>query len=92
MKLSIKKKYFDEIKRGKKTKEYRDAYITFVCEETEEQLRMEVEVCSVIDRTQVPLEYRNAEGLTEQKIMKFWLVPSSNNPDIKSNQNKEAKQ
>jgi len=84
MKLPIKKKYFDEIKIGKKTKEYRDAHITFVCEETGEQLRMEVEVCSVIDRTEVPLEYRNAEGLTEQKIMKFWLVSPSNLSSDKS--------
>jgi len=84
MKLPIKKKYFDEIINGKKTKEYRDAHITFVCEETGEKLRMEVEVCSVIDRKQVPLKYRNAEGLTEQKIIKFWLVPSSNPSSAKA--------
>lgn len=73
MKLPIKKKYFDEIKSGKKTKEYRDAHITFVCEETGEKLRMDIEICSVIDRAQVPLKYRNAEELTEDKIIKFWL-------------------
>jgi hypothetical protein len=73
MKLPIKKKYFDEIKSGKKINEYRDAHITFVCEETGEKLRMDVETCSVIDRTQVPLEYRNAEGLTENRIIKFRL-------------------
>ncbi len=84
MKLPIKKKYFDEIKSGKKTKEYRDAHITFVCEETGEQLRMEVEVCSVIDRTQIPLQYRNAEGLTEQKIMKFWLKEDENGRKTRS--------
>lgn len=76
MKLPIKKKYFDEIKSGKKNIEYRDAHITFVCEETKEKLRMDVEFCSVIDRSQVPLKYRNAEGLTEQKILKFWFVSS----------------
>lgn len=38
MKLPIKKKYFDEIKSGKKKLEYRDAHITFVCEETGEKL------------------------------------------------------
>lgn len=42
MKLPIKKKYFDEIKSGKKKFEYRDAHITFICEETGEKLRMEV--------------------------------------------------
>ena len=42
MKLPIKKKYFDEIKNGSKNIEYRDAHITFVCEETGETLRKEV--------------------------------------------------
>ena len=34
MKLPIKKKYFDQIKSGSKKFEFRDAHITFVCEET----------------------------------------------------------
>ena len=34
--------YFDEIKSGKKRKEYRDSHITFICEETGEQLRKDV--------------------------------------------------
>lgn len=42
MKLPIKKVYFDQIKEGKKKYEYRDAHITFVCEETGETLRKEV--------------------------------------------------
>lgn len=42
MKLLIKKKYFDEIKSGKKRTELRDAHITFICEETKEELRKEV--------------------------------------------------
>ena len=42
MKLPIKKVYFDQIKEGKKTVEYRDAHITFVCEETGETLRKDV--------------------------------------------------
>lgn len=42
MKLPIKKKYFDLIKSGIKFWEYRDAHITFVCEETKEILRKEV--------------------------------------------------
>jgi len=46
MKLPIKKEYFDRIKSGEKTIEYRDAHITFVCEETGETLRCEViDVC-----------------------------------------------
>ena len=42
MKLMIKKEYFDLIKAGKKTREYRDSHITFVNEVTGEQLRKEV--------------------------------------------------
>ena len=38
MKLPIKKKFFDMIKDGKKSYEYRDAHITFICEETGEIL------------------------------------------------------
>ena len=47
MKLPIKKKYFDEIKAGTKDVEYRDAHITFICEETGETLRKEVKKCHV---------------------------------------------
>ena len=42
MKLPIKKEYFDLIKEGKKDIEYRDAHITFICEETGETLRCEI--------------------------------------------------
>jgi len=42
MKLPIKKKYFDQIKSGKKKIDYRDAHITFVCEETGETLRKDI--------------------------------------------------
>jgi len=48
MKLPIKKKYFDEIKEGKKDFEVRDAHITFVCEETGETLRKDIESASVL--------------------------------------------
>lgn len=47
MKLPIKRKYFDEIKIGIKVVDYRDAHITFVCEETGEELRKEVIACHV---------------------------------------------
>jgi peptide subunit release factor 1 (eRF1) len=44
MKLSIKKKYFDEIKAGKKKIDFRDAHITFVCEEDKtSKYRMRIE-------------------------------------------------
>jgi len=42
MKLPIKKEYFDLIKSGKKKMEFRDAHITFICEETGETMRKEI--------------------------------------------------
>lgn len=47
MKLPIKKKYFDMIKKGTKIIEFRDAHITFVCEETGEELRKNVRGASL---------------------------------------------
>jgi len=47
MKLPIKKKYFDLIKSGKKVTEYRDAHITFMCEETGRTLRKDIVKASV---------------------------------------------
>jgi hypothetical protein len=47
MKLPIKKKYFDLIKEGKKTFELRDAHITFICEETGETLRKDIESVNI---------------------------------------------
>lgn len=48
MKLPIRKKYFDQIKAGKKLEEYRDSHITFVCEETGETLRKEIASVSLV--------------------------------------------
>lgn len=42
MKLAITKKYFDQIKLGKKKLDYRDAHITFICEDTGETLRKQI--------------------------------------------------
>lgn len=49
MKLYIKEKYFKQIKEGTKKIEYRDAHITFICEETGEKLRKEVEAVDLIE-------------------------------------------
>ena len=47
MKLLIKKKYFDNIKSGKKTFELSDAHITLVCISSGEELRKEVNDVSI---------------------------------------------
>jgi len=50
MKLPIKKEYFDLIKEGLKTFDVRDAHITFICEETGEQLKKEVVATTICNR------------------------------------------
>lgn len=69
MKLSIKKKYFDLIKRGIKTIEYRDAHITFVCEETGEKLRKNVLACHVSEG----VKHRHPDVLEDDKTISFML-------------------
>ncbi len=66
MKLPIKKKYFDLIKSGKKTREYRDAHITFICEETGETLTKEI--------TDVYLERRNNPDLYPDVLSDEWII------------------
>lgn len=51
MKLKIKEKWFNEIKAGKKKLDYRDDHITFVCEETGEELRKKIGCASFCHRT-----------------------------------------
>ena len=56
MKLPIKKKWFDLIKQGKKDLEWRDAHITFVCEETGETLRREITSAHIYDKSMIDWE------------------------------------
>ena len=53
MKLPIKKEYFDAIKNGSKTIEYRDAHITFVCESTGRAMRKKVRGVKLVDNSKV---------------------------------------
>jgi len=69
MKLPIKKKYFDAIKKGIKTVDYRDAHITFVCEETGELLRKEVIKCDVDHR---PKQFLN-DVLEDENMIVFHM-------------------
>lgn len=50
MKLPIKHKYFEQIKKGHKNFEFRDAHITFIDEKTCEQYRREVTEVSLLPR------------------------------------------
>ena len=64
MKLPIKKKWFDQIKAGKKIREFREAHITFICEETGETLRKEITAVSIWDK---PLLPRNVKSIIKEK-------------------------
>ena len=48
MKLRIKKKYFDAIKEGTKNFEWKDAHITFVCEETGRTITKYIQAVEII--------------------------------------------
>ena len=72
MKLPIKKKYFDEIKSGKKDFEYRDAHITFICEETGEKLRKDIVNVFLVQRNVLNEKYND---ILEDKLIiayKLW--------------------
>lgn len=69
MKLKIKKQYFDRIKEGSKTIDFRDAHITFICEEDGETLVKRVVHCDVVRRT--PDTFPDV--LTEDHVIRFFL-------------------
>ncbi len=69
MKLPIKKKYFDQIKSKEKTVDFRDAHITFVCEEDGEELRMEVENVAMVDN-----DGKYDEVCKDDKLIAFRLT------------------
>ena len=74
--MPIKKKYFDMIKSGKKDIEWRDAHITFICEETGDKLRKYIESVRIIDKEEIielsPDEKK--EIFTDDKILEFQLI------------------
>jgi len=73
MKLPIKKKYFDLIKSGKKKVEYRDAHFTLICEETKEQLRVNVIAVDLMNIGDTPSEIRKSKVIKDQTVICFWI-------------------
>ncbi len=73
MKLPIKKKYFDRIKSGKKTVDFRDAHITFVCEETGEKLTKEVIGVEMMPYESLPKELKTSLMFGDSTVMVFKL-------------------
>ena len=73
MKLQIKKKYFDEIKAGLKRIEFRDAHITFVCEETGEQIKRDIWDVGLIPHDNLPSKLRYSDMFEDDTIIFFDL-------------------
>jgi hypothetical protein len=76
MKLPIKKKYFDLIKSGQKQFEYRDAHITFVCDETGETLRRKIKDVDFVRKSTLAYYFSKEEYdelFSDDLIIRFKL-------------------
>lgn len=97
MKLMIKKKFFDEIRKGRKPIEFRDAHLTFVAEETGETMRKNVEGVCIMPRgtTHRQLKEKISNSLFN-KIFEdnfqiwFYLEEGGNYEDPKAKKDKKA--
>lgn len=73
MKLLTRKKYFDRIKAGEKKIDYRDAHITFVCEETGETLKKDVNSVGIVNKSELPDELKESGYFDDERIIAFEL-------------------
>lgn len=73
MKLPIKHKYFEQIKEGRKTFEYRDAHLTLVDEKTGETITKYVKDVNLVLKDSMPDEYVNDALFDDEKIIRFEL-------------------
>ena len=73
MKLITLKKYFDKIKAGEKKIDYRDAHLTFVCEETGETIKKNVISVKIVDKVELPDELKESSIFDDEKVIAFEL-------------------
>lgn len=74
MKLPIKHEYFQQIKNGTKKYEFRDSHITFVDEDTKEELRKDIDLVSLASRDYVIKRFKYPEHLfTDDILIRFSL-------------------
>lgn len=73
MKLLTRKKYFDRIKAGEKKIDYRDAHLTFVCEETGEKLTKYVKSVNIINKSELFDELKESGYFDDERIIAFEL-------------------
>jgi len=68
-------KYFDQIMEGEKVTEFRDAHLTFICEETGEILRMNVENVFKMNTEDLNINPEEKKDLFEDEtVIGFVLV------------------
>lgn len=73
MKLPIRKQYFNDIKNDKKEIEYRDAHITFVCEETGNKITKRILQVDIIKRKMLPYHLYTSDMFDNDKVLRFIL-------------------
>ena len=73
MKLPIKKEYFDAIEKGYKTIEWRDAHITFVCEETGRTITKKIKDVYLVDIWDLPEQLRYSKLFDDNDLIRFEL-------------------
>lgn len=73
MKLQIKQKYLDQIKKGEKIIELRDAHLTLISDETGEKLRVEVVGADVIPIEMISKDLRNSGMFEDRNLIRFLL-------------------
>jgi hypothetical protein len=73
MKLVTLKKYFDKIRSGEKKIDYRDAHLTFVCEETGETIKKDVKSVNIIKKSALPNELKKTNLFDDENIIAFEL-------------------
>jgi len=74
MKLMVKKIFFDQIKAGMKHVDYRDAHITFTCEETGEILRKKVINAELFNKEYLPSAIRNNTKLFTDDVQIHFVL------------------
>ena len=82
MKLSIKKEFFDAIKAGTKTVEYRDAHLTFICEETGEVFVSPVLRAKTMLKSELPAHLRRS-GLFDDNVVIAFDLNTGYTPGVK---------
>jgi len=73
MKLPIKDKYFQLIKNGIKNIEIRDAHITFINEETKEEMTKKIIYVLMEERKYLPTELSNSEMFVDEVQIYFGI-------------------